>query len=116
MNTRAIATDQSNDPTTQYVRSWSNVRVTSAPSSRPRHELTMNVSGCALANACTGPGIVTMGTNALEMNENGTARMLRPCAACALPLTRPSHANTIANARAYTTMRPSASATSATVV
>ena len=56
----------------------------------------MKVRGCTLAKACTGPGIVAMGTNALEMNENGTARMLKPCAAWALPATRPSHTKTIA--------------------
>ena len=76
----------------------------------------MNVSGCALAKACTGPGMVAMGTNALEMNENGTARMLSPCAAWALPLTRPSHANTIAKPARTPRAGPSASMTSGTVV
>ena len=47
-----------------------------------------------------------MGTNALEMNENGTARMLSPCAACALPLTSPSNTNTNAKDSAYTTSSP----------
>jgi len=41
---------------------------------------------------------VAIGTKALEMNENGTARMLSPWAACALPLTRPTQTKTQATA------------------
>ncbi len=60
----------------------------------------MKVSGWALANVCSTSGIELIGTNALDRNENGTARMLSPCAAWALPLTSPSQTKTEATARA----------------
>ena len=60
----------------------------------------MKVSGCQDAKACSTPGIVCTGTKALDRNENGTARMDNPWAACADPLTSPSQTNTPETARA----------------
>ena len=68
VNTRTIPRDHNNEPTTQYVRPWSKVRVTASPSNKPRHELTMNVSGWAFAGLSTlGLGMTGVSVVALPL-------------------------------------------------
>ena len=49
----------------------------------------MTVTGWFAANGCIHPGMLWIGTFALEMNEKGITNIDIPCAACALPETSP---------------------------
>ena len=59
------------------------------PCIRLRTALMITLTGWFAANGCIHPGIDDTGTLALEMNENGITSIDRPCAAWALPATRP---------------------------
>ena len=60
-----------------------------SPIMKPRTELMITLMGWLAAKGCIHPGIESTGTLALEMNENGITSIDRPCAAWALPATRP---------------------------
>ena len=59
------------------------------PCIRLRTALIITVIGWWSANGCIQPGIDSIGTLALEMNENGITSIDMPFAAWALPATSP---------------------------
>ena len=59
------------------------------PCIRLRTALMITLTGWLAAKGCIQPGIDSTGTLALEMNENGITSIDMPCAAWALPETRP---------------------------
>ncbi len=61
---------------------------------RLRTALMITVTGWFAANGCIQPGMLVIGTLALDTNENGITSIDNPCAACALPLTSPIVMNT----------------------
>jgi hypothetical protein len=65
---------------------------------RLRTALIITVTGWCSAKGCSQPGIESTGTYALDRNVNGTTISVdMPCAACALPPTRPRVRNTQLN-------------------